>query len=253
MNMLQSSHFRDPSVFLAFFKLGSDFGWDATMNYQPISDEYRSTPVRPVVDGETRYEDEPVDVFYDEQKGFWTANDSRNAAYHAVFAGAAGHTYGDNSVHQFYDPKLRQPDEWVHSAWQTELNAPGAQSMHYLKDLMLSRPYFTRIPDQSILMGETFEGSAHISGTRDRTGAYMLVYLPEGQTVTVDVTKLSGASATAWWYDPRTGASTKLKDIFPTNQPRRFTPPSAGPDKDWVLVLDDASQGLVAPGSKVAE
>lgn len=37
-------------------------------------------------------------------QGSWTAYDARNAAYHAVFAGAAGHTFGNTSVHLSYDP-----------------------------------------------------------------------------------------------------------------------------------------------------
>ena len=30
-----------------------------------------------------------------------------------------------------------------------------------------------------------------------------------------------------------------------------FTPPSSGPDNDWVLVLDDASKNFPAPGKGV--
>src|SRR5262249_53164685 len=185
------SHFRDPSVFTAF---GFDFGWNATLNYEPITQEYNSLPVRPVLDGETRYEDEPVDVLFDESKGYWKAYDSRNAAYHAVFAGAAGHTYGDNSVHQFYDPAHKGPLEWVKSPWQVELNAPGAQQMSHLKELMLSRPYFTRIPDQSLVVGDSGQGITHVSATREKSGSYGMIYLPQGQSIAVDLAQISGSS-----------------------------------------------------------
>jgi len=80
---------------------------------------------------------------------------------------------------------------------------------------------------QTSLRFHTEEGSAHISGTRDRTGSYMMIYLPEGQPVTVDMIKLSGSSAAGWWFDPRTGAATRLKDSFPTDRQQRFTPPPA--------------------------
>lgn len=36
---------------------------------------------------------------------------------------------------------------------------------------------------------------------------------------------------------------------LPTNQLRRFTPPDSRPDRDWVFVLDDASNNFPIPGS----
>ena len=49
----------------------------------------------------------------------------------------------------------------------------------------------------------------------------------------------------AWWFDPRTGKATAA-GTFATEGSKDFTPPAEG---DWVLVLDDASQQLPAPGS----
>jgi Putative collagen-binding domain of a collagenase len=113
---------------------------------------------------------------------------------------------------------------------------------------MLSRPYFIRIPDQSIIIGDTGRGSAHFSDTRDRSGSYMMIYLAEGQSVTVDMIQLSGISSNAWWYDPRTGNAARIEGSFPTNHQQRFVPPSQGPGNDWVLVLDDAARNFPAPG-----
>jgi len=250
MNMLQSSHFRDPSVYRKF---GFDFGWNATFNYQLVADEYDSTPVRPVIDGETRYEDEPVDVEFEESKGYWKAYDSRNAAYHAVFAGAAGHTYGNNSVHQFYDPKHKPALEWVRSPWQVELNAPGARQMQHLKALMLSRPYFSRIPDQSLIVGNASDGIEHVGATRDRDGSYAMIYAPQGQTVVVDLSKLSGLKWVAWWFDPRSGVAQKIDASLSSTGKVAFTPPSRGAEEDWILVIDDAQRRFPPPGSHSLE
>jgi hypothetical protein len=98
MNMLQSSHFIDASVHLK--RLNADFSWDATKNYEAIAEEYRSTPIRPV-DGEAQFEDNLIGLNDQAAKGYWTGYDTRNAAYHTVFAGAAGHTYGHMSISQF--------------------------------------------------------------------------------------------------------------------------------------------------------
>ncbi len=58
------------------------------------------------------------------------------------------------------------------------------------------------------------------------------------------LSKISGAQAQAWWYDPRTG-ETSAADTFPTSGTWELTPPAEG---DWVLVLDDASRKLPPPG-----
>jgi len=133
--------------------------------------------------------------------------------------------------------------------WKLALDAPAARQIHHVKDLMLSRPYFTRIPDQSVVVGDTAEGSSHISATRDREGTYMMIYLPQGQPVTVDMIKLSGVTADGWWFDPRTGAASRIDGTFPTDHQQRFTPPSQGLESDWVLVLDGSVRHFPAPGS----
>lgn len=252
MNMLQSSHFLDPTDFVR--ENGFAFGWNSTCNYEPIRKEYDSQPTRPVIDGEPQYEDIPRNLDAKIGAGRWDQVDIRNSAYHSVFAGAAGHDYNDLNVVGFHTLKIgerpSEDDEYKpNTPWKEALNAPGAQQIHHLKDLMLSRPYFTRIPDQSVVVSDTFEGSAHISGTRDRTGSYVMIYLPLGQQVWVDMNKLSGSSAIAWWYDPRTGKSTRIEGRFQTNRHQRFVPPSSGRSNDWVLVLDDASKGFAVPGA----
>jgi hypothetical protein len=69
-------------------------------------------------------------------------------------------------------------------------------------------------------------------------------YLQTARTVTVEMNKIAGKTAKAWWFDPRTGKSNSAGD-FPTSGKNQFTPPGEG---DWVLVLDDASHSFPAPG-----
>jgi hypothetical protein len=47
--------------------------------------------------------------------------------------------------------------------WVTGLHRPGGRKMQFLKNLMLSRPYFSRIPDQSLIAGDAGEDAACIS------------------------------------------------------------------------------------------
>jgi hypothetical protein len=248
MNNLQSGPFENPESFLN--RTGLNFGWDSRYSYQPIRAEYDSVPTRPVIDGDNAAEDSPVD--FDVKQKRYTAYDLRVRAYHSVFSGAAGVTYVNHNIGWFfYDPDREMKmlgNLGIRYRWSSQLDAPGARQIARIKSLMLSRPYFARIPDQSIIIGETGVGSAHISGTRDKTGSFMMIYLPEGQPVTVDMIKLSGATANAWWFDPRTGQATQVEGTFPTNTQQKFIPLSSGRDHDWVLVLDDAGKGYPAPG-----
>jgi hypothetical protein len=150
-------------------------------------------------------------------------------AYESVFAGAAGCGYAHNSVATFHGSGFKvAPLFDPTGSWQDELNAPGATQVAYVKSLMLSRPYFTRIPDQNVIFGDAGAGHAHITATRDREGAYVMVYLPLGQTVTVEMNRLSDLTAVGWWFDPRTGKATRIAETFATDHRQEFTPPTSG-------------------------
>jgi len=271
MSLLQSSHFQAYSGDYGGggYVDGMDFGeavgrgfvWNGFYNYLPVSDEYRAVPTRPVLDSEPRYEDHPIFInLRFESSGLWRAHDVRGALYQALFAGAAGHTYGHFSVWDFYDPRRAAQTSpgyidqaygevmLQRSPWQQALDAPAAGQMQHGKALLLSRPYFSRIPDQSLISGAYGEGEGHMSATRDREGSYAMIYLPQGQPVTVDLTKLSGSTVFAWWFDPRTGNATRIEGTFGTNQSQRLVPPTSGPEQDWVLVIDDTSKNYPAPG-----
>jgi hypothetical protein len=77
------------------------------------------------------------------------------------------------------------------------MNRPSAEQMSYLKTLMLSRPYFSRVPDQNVLIGQTGEGEEHIGATPDRDGSYAMIYSPKGKAFTVNMSKLRGLHAIA--------------------------------------------------------
>lgn len=243
MNMIQSGHHTFPQQWTEI--LGMESIWNASFNYEPINAEYHSKPTRPVIDGEPRLEDEGINL--KSENGYWKAYDIRNAAYHALFAGAAGIAYGNVGTGMLSaDTPFLKGLQLRH---RRALSSPGSEQMQHAKALMLSRPYFARIPDQSIIVGDQERGEPYVSATRDREGSYAMLYLPHGLDVMVDTTKISGTRAVAWWFDPRTGQSTRIDDDFPTTGTRTFEPPSSGADTDWVLVLDDASRGFPPPGT----
>ncbi len=213
--------------------------------------DYDRTPIKPVLDGEPIYEDHPVS-FKAAELGHSTANDVRRPLYWDLFGGACGHTYGHHSVWQMWTASRERVNNPL-LPWYDAINQPGAAQMQHGKNLILSRPYLTRVPDDSILVAADIPtsvpgaGRYRFSGTRDSEGRYAMVYAPVGREFKVRMDVIRGDHVKAWWFDPRTGAAQRF-GVFPNDGERAFLPPDRNEDRDWVLVLDDASQDCPPPG-----
>lgn len=221
-----------------------------TDTWNHISADYNRIPVKPTVDGEPLYEEHPI-CFDPTKNG--TSNDyhCRRYLYHDLFAGAMGHTYGCHAIWQMYTYE-RAPINHPLRSWIESLNLPGAFEMQHARYLIESRPFFTRIPDSTLLLSPTGTGNQHISATRDSEGSYAFIYSENGNKFTVDLNKLSGSALNAFWFDPRTGKAI-LFDTFNKTAFREFTPPTSGPGNDWILVLDDVSKRYPLPGISKTE
>ncbi|HCO92493.1 MAG TPA: hypothetical protein DIU00_00840 [Phycisphaerales bacterium] len=216
-------------------------------NYEMIAEDYRRRPAKPVIDGEPGYEDHPAR--FDPKYGWLSAPDVRRFAYCAVFAGAAGHTYGCHDIWQFWQPD-RKPITYARTPWKKALQLPGAGQMQYLRRLVESRPMLIRVPDQALIEGSAMRTTDRIQATRGADGSYAFVYIASGKPVTIRTDKLSGSAIKAYWFDPRSGTSRVIK-TFARAKRRQFTPPSSGKGNDWVLVLDDAAKDFASPGRNV--
>ncbi len=208
-----------------------------------IAKDYELKPVKPVLDGEPLYEDHPL-AFRAKDYGYSFDAHVRQRAYWSVFSGSCGHAYGNHSVWQMYAPG-RKPINGPLLYWNEAIQRPGAAQMQYLRALIESRPYFSRVPDQSLLV-DSLDGSDKIVATRGDD--YAFVYSAQGRKFTVHLGKVSGNQVKAWWYNPRTGAAVAI-DTFANLGTREFSCPSEGFGSDWVLVLDDASKSFSAPGA----
>jgi hypothetical protein len=60
------------------------------------------------------------------------------------------------------------------------------------------------------------------------------------------MTGIRGDMAKCWWYNPSDGKAIEI-GTYKTSEVHSFTPVSAG---DWVLVIDNNSAKLPAPGSE---
>ena len=218
---------------------------------QPVWDwiarDYALSPAKPTLDLEPNYEDHPYNPWpkWDPATGYFRDYDVRKQTYRSVFAGACGVTYGHHAVWQFANAR-NGVINFADRDWIDAMLRPGARQMRYLRELIESRPFFSRIPDPSLVVGGPGSGGLHLEATRDREGTYALVYFPmNDQEAMINLHGLRSPSVKAWWYDPRTGIAT-LSGEVPGGEPHAFQSPSYGPD--WVLVLDDPACSYAPPG-----
>ena len=125
--------------------------------------------------------------------------------------------------------------------------------MQHARHLLESRPFLTRIPDDTVLVESKIRtvmpgaGTRHFAATRDAEGSYAMVYAPVGRPFKVRMEKIAGAKVQAWWFNPRDGSAKAIGEFENTGE-REFTPPNPGEALDWVLVLDDAARNFPPPG-----
>jgi hypothetical protein len=222
-----------------------------TTNFRLVGDDFAKTPVKPTLDMEPGYENIPNNLVRDNPDApRIKAEDVRRSAYLAVFAGAAGHSYGNGEVYEFWSPeKGVAPPAWeAKLPFRESLKLPGSGQVQYVRYLIESRPPLLRQPDQSIIIGEASSiATERTCAMRASDGSYAFVYAQQGKPVRINLDKISGTAIKAWWYDPRTGKAQVIEGVTKTPT-REFTPPAGG--EDWVLVIDDAAKAFTEPGKR---
>ena len=224
-----------------------------TGRYDQTRADYDRVPAKPVLDGEPLYEDHPIS-FEAKRLGHSTAADVRRPLYWDLFSGAFGHTYGHHSVWQMWAPARKAINDPL-LPWTEALDQPGARQMQFARRLLESRPFLTRVPDDTVLVTDRVPtavpgaGRYRFVATRDADFSYAMVYTPLGRRFRVRMDTIRGPKVVAWWFDPRNGAATRIGEL-PNTGERAFLSPDPGEDLDWVLVLDDAAKGYPPPGSR---
>ena len=176
--------------------------------YDWVYNDYVLNSPKPVVNGEPAYEE--IGIWFNPVNGRHDDDEVRKQAYWSVFAGAFGHTYGNNNIWQ-----MNRNDEssriWPNRTWDQALDSPGACQLGYLRRLMESRPFLTRIPDQGLLQGENpSHASDHIRATRDGTpggkdASYIMVYIPYYKSFKVKTDVIKGTKLKVGWFNPQSG------------------------------------------------
>jgi hypothetical protein len=173
-------------------------------------------------DGEPCYEDMPIDMI--EHGPRFQAREVRIAAYHGIFAGAFGHTYGANSVWQFHAAGREPSHIFAKLTWQESLHLPFAatQINHFRTFLETFRPVNFE-PDWNLVL-EPGEGRERVLALRNPSQT--MVFTPTGLQIKLEVPSFKSAK----WFDARTGN-------FIAHHGIEWIPPTL---EDWVLILDHA-------------
>ncbi len=91
--------------------------------------------------------------------------------------------------------------------------------MSYFRKLFTSRAWEKLVPDNSATVltgGRGALGADYAAAARTSDGASVIVYAPSQRALTVDMSKVSGTSARAWWFNPVDGgrhADRRLPDL----------------------------------------
>lgn len=247
-----SSQFVHAEPWLDMNAFQSGHGARETEAWDWVKRDLALKPEKPTLDMEPCYEDHPVNPWDGKWtragRGYFNAYDVRARIYRGVFAGACGVTYGHHQIWQFLDTSLNHAinvgDTII--GWQRASKAEAAGQMQYLKNLMLSRPYFSRIGDQSIILSDAGKDYRDlVVATIDANKTYAMFYLPKERRVKVNLSRISGSKKNVWWFDVRTGQA--LRAGTASGNSKTFAPPDQ--TTDWVLVIDDASRNFPAPGT----
>lgn len=217
-------------------------------------ENYLLSPAKPVADIEPLYE-VTLKEYDAEAGGYSTADNARRSIYWAAFYGACGVAYGHNHIWQMYDPKNGfAPKYSPNATWRQTVEAGAGTDIPLLKNLLYSRPFFSRRPAPELLVEEDTlvpgKGIRHIAALMDDEGSYAMVYNPGGRSFSIKGSLLKAQKLKAWWLDPKTGKVQKIGKIKNSKESLRFTPPTPNIVKDWVLIVDDATKKYPAPNKK---
>ena len=208
-------------------------------NWMYVDSTWAYKPIRPVLDAEPSYEDIPMGL-HDKNEPRWKACDVRRYAYWSVFAGSCGHTYGHNAIMQMLKPgyPTSYGDAGDVKTWYQGLNDPGFQQVKFLSQLILSLPYFDRIPDQSIIVEN---GKQYDRLIATRGNDYLLVYNYTSRNMKIDLTKIAGDRKNVWWMNAGTGNLRYLGEY--ESKVLTFRPHKNGFGvEDGVLIAIDAKK-----------
>lgn len=168
----------------------------------------------------------------------WAASSVRKLLYWSLLiAPTAGVTYGGHGVWEWSDGK-RPPAAHDHAGiplpWRGALEMPAAEQIVHLANCFASLDWWALRPAPQMIVDQPGDGDIcqTIMASRSERGDLAIIYIPQGQRVTLNLEKLE-TDLSAFWLNPRTGS--RLPATYPDDQEVcEFETPDT---EDWVLIF----------------
>lgn len=200
-NMFQSGHRRyDQCDMGAWDDNGDNPTYYGEDNWKYVEHDHKLSD-KPTLDGEPSYE-LILQGLHDNTQPYWQAKEIRRYAYWSVLAGAAGHTYGDNSVMQFFTHEGEGVTYGAKDHWKVAIHHDGSGQMKYLRELMESVDFIHGFKADERLIGGQRERHERIAVFAGED--YIIAYSYLGKSFTLDTTGFIGADI--YFMRPAVGA-----------------------------------------------
>jgi len=214
----------------------ADFRW---LTEGPPSQNWRAAPVLPIINLEPNYEGHRG---YTHRKPF-DAHAVRRAAYWSLLVSPpAGVSYGAHGIWSWElsaEEPMNHAGSGVAPPWFEAMKLPGSTSMKHLKALFSSLEWWTLLPDPELVAEQPGVVSPRnfIAAAKSEDDSLALVYIPEGEQVTLKVEGMK-LPASAQWFDPATGALSGAGEVRAADR-QAFDAHTEG---DRVLILRRAAK-----------
>jgi hypothetical protein len=206
------------------------FRW---LNQGPPSTEWDNKPTLPVINTEPNYEAHNGYTY----RKVHNDHSVRRAAYWSLLVSPpAGVTYGGQGIWGWHT-KVQAPADHLStglgSPWYIARDLPGALSMKYLHQFFQSIEWWRLAPAPDVLTEQPGkkDASKFIAAAKSDASDLLVLYLPEGGSVTLKTDSLK-QNLTARWYHPRTGG---WLDAGKVEKPRQTF--KTADRNDWVLLI----------------
>ena len=210
-----------------------------------VAHDYNLQIIKPTMIAENYYESGTAQPAVRQRRGL----------YLSVFAGAFGCAYGHDALWQM-SPHTAQ--RWMLASWppgvpnwKDALNTHAVEQLHHIRALLYSRPYFTRIPDQSLIIsGQGKSIADRVQATRDgeqgrQNATYLMAYMAAPADVTINTRVIASHRLNTWWFNPATGKSTRVGMNLPNTGTLLLKKQQMR--HDAVIIVDDAIKHYPPP------
>jgi hypothetical protein len=233
---LSARHATDDPALLDFDLLQTPHGRREAVpkTVETVRQSYADNPVMPVIDGEASYE-----MLSDSLPTEWT----RRMFWLCLMNGAAGHTYGANGIWQCNrpgDPHGKSPHGGTYGKipWSEAMRLPGSAQVGWGKALLTQYAWqnFQPHPEWAAYANPS-EQDAYAPQSSGVSNSVRITYVPESQPIIARGLAPESAYAAAY-FDPVSGAKTKIGRIKPAREGSWVCQPPDGCQHDWVLILE---------------